>query len=600
MVAPGKRSLDLRGIPLACANAITKIARLLSESGCATSDVIDAETRVLVEAVNRARSARGSGLGLDFSPYWRVASNLSSDGNLGSAFRAAHVITHHDFAMTARELAFGEAPDEVREEYSRFCQLMYQGHQLRFLDRHPDETPEQFIDRPRKTTLNLTRRIINLKSQLYTAPPVRSIAKNVKPEIADAAAKMFANPFYNLALLEADRYSRLLGTVSVRPFYDPKTPGKIRLHVFMSHQLRVVLGLERPWEPLAVIERQNPYSGNPQFVIWTNRSVITLCGQEATGQIHGMGRIPHTFFRSEQSFSSFFVQGEGKDLAIANTTLNDKLSDLNEIIQFQGFSATEIVNPESDSPSLGPRTGLVFRPNDDKQPFGINFKRPAAPLKEMREDIAEDIAGILMAHGVPQEALGGIRGNRSLSGFAIQQLMQPIRADNKLRGMAFAPTEVDLSDSALRVLAEHDRAFNVKLKPDEPAIEMSVRYEEPPLSIEMGEQTARDELDLSYGITTPAKIMQRNDPARYPTVEEAQAEWLKNLEALRAGNLATAPIETPATGAADEAAVPPPRQPRAARQRRALDRLDERIEAAVESPVPGDHNVRRVLSIAGS
>lgn len=582
------RRLDLRGIPLPCADAIQKIATNLAACGL-PPDEVEAEVIILVDAVRRARSVNLTTLGLDFSPYFRVSSAIT-DNALGAAFRAAHTLTHREFSLTARELAFGDSPDEVREEMSRFCELMYRGYQLRFLDRHPDETPEQFLDRPRKTTLNLTRRIINMKSLLYVAPPVRTISKETPAEVADAASEMFGNPFYNLALLEADRFSRLLGTVSVRPFYDPKAKGRIRLHVFMSHQLRVVLNPERPWEPMAVIERQNPYSGEPQFVIWTARSVLAICGQRATGQTHGMGRIPHTFFKSEMSFSCFFVQGEGKDLAIANTTLNDKLSDLNEIIQFQGFSATEIVNPEAETPTLGPRTGLVFRPPDNTKPFGINFKRPSAPLRDIRDDIASDIADLTMAHGVPAEALGGMRANRNLSGFAIRQLMQPIYADNMLRGMAFAPLEEDLADSALRVRAEYDKTFNADFDKNEPAIGVSVRFEEPPMAVEIDEQVRRDELDLAYGITTPAKIMQREDPARYPTVEDAQVEWLKNLEAIRAGGLATEPVQTPVTtGSA---------KPRASvdESKRNFDRLAARLDAMEAGAIPGDYNVERLFA----
>lgn len=592
--APKKASLNLRGLPINCVDAVTRIAReLFSEKHCPESVVLG-EVALLVEAVRRANTQQLSSVSLDFSPYWRVASSVADNGRLGQAFRAAHMISHREFLMTARELAFGEMPDEVREEMSRFCELMYRGHQLRFLDRHPDETPEQFLDRPRKATLNMTRRIVRLKSLLYTAPPVRDIDEAAtKGAIAEAAAAMFANPLYNLALLEADRYSRLLGTVSIRPFYDPKSPGRVRLHMFMSHQLRVVLNMAKPWEPLAVIERQNPYAGSPQYVIWTARSVLTLCGDKAEGRVHSMGRIPHTFFRSEQSFSSFFVEGEGRDLAVANTTLNDKLSDLNEVIQFQGFSSAEVVNPESETPALGPRTGLIFRPKDNTVPFGINYKRPGAPLREMREDIAQDIADLLMAHGVPIEAMGGFKG-RVLSGFALRQIMQPILADNKLRGMVFAPLEVDLADACIRVRAEHDTSFSAELPKDEPAVAMSVRFEDPPMAIEMTEQTQRDDLDLSYGITTPAEIIQRSDPARYPTLADAEKKWSENLAAMRAAGLHMRPIETPVTGPAEAGATLPPRTGTAPVA--PPDRLDAALDHALAFPVPGDVGIGRLLN----
>jgi len=491
------------------------------------------ERDVLAKAFWRGRSNLNYRLSLDSSPISTVCRAFSDAAFQGAGLRRHHRITQEVVKLSLRQIAFGSPPDEVREEFSRFCHLMYLGYQQRFLNRHPGEEPEQFLDRARKMTFNWTRLIVDTKSTLYLESPVRELDKATPDYVRERLEDVW-NDEYNRVLLEADRYARLVGTVSVRPFYDPDVKGKIRLWAFLSHQLRVIPDERRPWKPLAVIERHNPFDSAGMMTIWTDRAYLVVSGSKVVeASTHELGRIPHTFFKDRISFQSFFVEGEGRSVCETNGTINDKISDLNEIIQFQGFSTMEVINPAEDNPVIGPRRSVVFRPPTNTVPFGIRFAAPNAPISDLAADIDNNIKALLQVSRVPEAAVGLQLGRRSLSGVAIQAAWRPILDDNKQRMKVFAPAEVDLTDSVLRVLNEHDPEFTYD--PVAGRAGFSIRYVEPQFPVDLRSRLEQEQFDVQQAITTPPKIMMERDPSRFSSIDQAEEEWKRNIKVITEG-----------------------------------------------------------------
>jgi len=457
--------------------------------------------------------------------------NRSVLSGRGGTFRDAHAMSVVQTRQNVRALAFRGPGDQFREEHSAFCYLMYQGYQQRFIDRHPGETPEAFLDRARKSSINLTRMVVRVLSQLYRKPPKRELRKTTTKGVAQALRDVWSSQ-YNLDLLAIDRYTRLLGTVGVRPFHDPDAPGGIRLWAFLSHQLRVIPDPARPWKPKAVIERHEPFANKTRVVIWTDKTFLLIKEDgKAHGMPHSLGRIPITFFRDDRCFTSFFVEGRGRGLCDQNAVINAKLTDINEIEQFQGFSVPVAVNPEEDEITIGPRRIMVFKPDTKDEPFGLSFESPDAPLAELRAGIDNDIRNLLRQENIPDAALGAEIGRRALSGVAIRQAMMPIVEDNKERGIMFHPVEEDLADNVLRVKAKHDAGFDYAPKVEAPRF--AVHYQPMEFATDIRDQIAQDEFDIAQGIETPAQKMHRRDPVKFKTEAEALAQWKKNLEELK-------------------------------------------------------------------
>jgi len=495
----------------------------------------------------------------------------------GKAHRDAHAMTVAAIRQNIKELAFRGPGDQFREEHAAFCYLMYQGYQQRFVDRHPGETPEDFLNRARKSTMNLTRLVIRVLSQLYRRPPKREPNEGTPDHIKDALIELWSDQF-NLDLLAVDRYTRLVGTVAVRPFYDPESPGKIRLWAFLSHQLRVIPDPKRPWKPRAVIERHEPFAERSRIVIWTEKTFLLITEKGiAKGMPHNIGRIPLTFFKDDKCYTSFFVEGRGRGLCDQNATINAKLTDINEIEQFQGFSVPVAVNPDEKTKlMIGPRRIVVFRPDSSDEPFGLTFESPDAPLAELRAGIDADVRNVLRAEQVPDAALGADIGRRALSGVAIRQAMTPIIEDNKERGMLMSPVELDLADNALRIRSKHEDAFVYDPEKDKP--EFVVHFAQIEFPVDIRDRVMQEEFDVAQGIRTPASIMRERDPVRFKTHEEAVAQWEKNLAELRGASFIV-PVAME-DGGPDANIVPPAREPDLMAQLEELaDAADARVLA---------------------
>ena len=502
------------------------------------------EGRLLLRAANKAgRSAGQMGGGYDFDNFTVNHFRSSFGGRDGNLFRDAQLLNDQELALNPRRLAFQGVPDGVREEHSAFCLLMMQGKQIRFLDRHPGETPEAFANRPRKTALNITRVIINALSKLYAEKPARKLAESTPEEIKTALAgddeagiDGIWNDDYDMELLEVDRYTRLEGTTSVRPFYDDEVKGHIKLVVFHSHQLRIIPNPSKPWKPKAVIERHSPFEGGGVIIIWTERSFLQLNADNSVDPSsgpHGMGRIPHTFFRdSKPATGSFFVEGRGRGLCDANAVINAKLTDLNEVYQYQGFAVPEVVNYDSAKDLvLGPRRPVEFEDIEQGQPFGINFKAPPSNLPQLRAEVNADIDQQFRVNGVPPAATGAPINQRSLSGTSIKQSMRPILEDFRERVRLFTPFDQDLADNALSVRAEHDPEFDYDRKTQRPRYQ--VDYQEPSFPLDTDSRIKSESHDLAHAMRTEPELMHEKDPDRYPTVEDAIVQWKKNMELQR-------------------------------------------------------------------
>ena len=488
------------------------------------------EANLIARAIDLARGSADTRMTLDVSPLRNVTRSLASRGS--SRWRKHHELVMSELrAVTDKEAAFGDLPDAVREQHSAFCYQMYAGNQARFLDRHPDETPEEFMDRPRKATMNLTQLVIYALSKLYHDSPIRRLEEGTPEHIAEALEAIWTNDITNLSLLEADRYTRLVGTIAIRPFYDPSIPGSIRPWVFLSHQLRVVPDRERPWLAAAVVERVQPFARSVKATIWTARSFVTLRGGKVTWEPHGLGRVPHVWMRDRLSFTSFFVEGRGRLICDPNAIINNDLTDLEEVKQLQGFAVTEIINPEEDDIRIGPRQAFVFKPQSKDDQFGVRFVSPNAPIAELRRDIEASIGDLLRTNRVPEAALGAAINQRQLSGAAIREAMQPIVDDMTERGRLMAPVETDYADSALRMLREHAPGFAYDSENERP--EFVVDWAELQFSDDDATAIKRDEFNVAHAIDTPAGIIRREDPDSYPTQEDAVAQWKANLEELK-------------------------------------------------------------------
>ncbi|MBX3459999.1 MAG: hypothetical protein KF696_08540 [Planctomycetes bacterium] len=402
---------------------------------------------------------------------------------------------------------FTGSGESRRMAESRFAFDMYCGDQLRYLTRLPNESPLEFQRRPHKQFLNLTRVVIDVLSQLYRRPVTRHAGERI--------ARVHAfNPVDRL-MLGVDRLARLQGVCAVCVSYEDN---EVRYWPWPAHRLIVLPDEMRPDQPRGVVAIA---AGDGSLAhVWTPGHFSTVAGGRVVREhAHGYGRVPFAFVHDRLPVDGFWVEGRGRSLAWANNEFNAKLSELAHTVAMQGFGVMEIVNPDpAQDITVGPARAIRFTVNGN-EPFGVNFKAPGAPIRELIDDLEFLLRTLLKTQRVP-ESLLSVQPLSNASGVSILAQQTPVLEDRIERQQVFRAFEHDLAQATRTVLAVHEGY--------QPEATLHVDYPEPELEQSVAERIAADEFKLRHGLVMPWELMQRDDPDRFESPEQARQQWMKN------------------------------------------------------------------------
>lgn len=410
---------------------------------------------------------------------------------------------------------YTETGDSARRAQARFLWDMYCGDQLRYITRLPFESAAEFLRRPHKQFLNVTRVIIDVLSQLYRRPVERNI--DADAGLAKRIQRAWdRNPLDRL-LLSVDRLTRLQGVTAVRVSYEE---GEVRYWPWPAHRLVVLPDFNRPDQPAAVIAFA---AGDGSLAhVWTGSRVSTVAGGRILSeQEHGLGCVPFAFVHDSLPVEGFWTEGRGRVVAYSNAEFNAKLSELAHTVAMQGFGVMEIVNPDpAQEIAIGPARAISFSVSGD-EPFGVNFKSPNAPIRDLIEDLEFLLRTLLKTQRIPESVLS-VNVGANVSGVSILAQQTPVLEDRIERQQVFRGFEQQLLDVTCAVLREHEGLRG--------EANVRVNYPEPQLELSATERMHVDDWRLRQGMTTPWELMRRDDPDAYPTIEAAREAWRANQE----------------------------------------------------------------------
>ncbi|MBZ0135670.1 MAG: hypothetical protein K8I27_04800 [Planctomycetes bacterium] len=409
--------------------------------------------------------------------------------------------------------------DNARRDESRFIWDMHNGDQLRYIPRLPGESAGEFLRRPHKQFLNITRVVIDVLSQLYRRPVERTF------ETSDRARERIQrvysrNPMDRL-MLGIDRMTRLQGVGAVRVSYEN---GEVRYWPWPAHRLVVLPDFDRPDSPSAVVAFA---AGDGSLAhVWSPWRVSTVAGGRILSeQEHGLGCVPFVFVHDRLPVDGFWVEGRGRGVAYANTEFNAKLSELAHTVAMQGFGVMEIVNPDPNQEiAIGPARAISFNVSGH-EPFGVNFKSPNAPISDLIADLEFLLRTLLKTQRIPESVLS-VNVGANISGVSVLAQQTPVLEDRVERQQVFRAFEQELLDTTLAVLREHEGLHG--------EVGIHVNYPEPMLEQNAAERMSVDDWRLRHGMTTPWALMYRDDPDGFTDLESARQAWETNLAALRA------------------------------------------------------------------
>lgn len=184
---------------------------------------------------------------------------------------------------------------------------------------------------------NITRRVIDRRSQVYKNEPTRYFDKEYKKYDDYIRDK-------NIYLKNYERYARLIGTVAVRPQWD--TDGYFRYQ--MIPYFRAYFGSD-PMNPEAIAYPLKTDKAMPEFwAYWDdeNHFVMDNAGIRVRNQaafgvneemINPYGEIPFAFFHIRLPILDFW-EGGADDIIDANEKIDLALTELNYGIRYGTFN----------------------------------------------------------------------------------------------------------------------------------------------------------------------------------------------------------------------------------------------------------------------
>ncbi|MEE9310810.1 MAG: hypothetical protein V3V10_00230 [Planctomycetota bacterium] len=406
------------------------------------------------------------------------------------------------------------AAGQNRLSESNFQWDMYCGRQMQYIPRLPGESTTEFARRPHKQFLNVTRVIVDILGQLYRRPVKREL--HGSDRLTERIRRMWQANAMDRLMLTTDRMARLHGVAAIRVSYQND---EVNYWPWPAHRIDVVPDPQRPDQPLAVIALPAGDAGVAQ--VWTkDRYVEVANGQIVSEQTHDIGKIPFVFVHDRLPVDGFWVEGRGLSVAHANAEFNAKLSELGFTVAMQGFGVMEIVNPDpSREIAIGPGRAIRFNVSGN-EPFGVNFKSPNAPINELISDLEFLLRTLLKTQRIPESVLS-VHSGGNVSGASIVAQQTPVLEDRTERQAVFRAFEQQLLDTSTAVLAAHEGTTG--------KAELQLDFPEPELAQSATERMNTDDWRIQQGMTTPAEIMQRDNPDAFKDQSAAEQQRQTNL-----------------------------------------------------------------------
>lgn len=247
--------------------------------------------------------------------------------------------------------------------------------------------------------VNVVRKIVDLKSRVYSAEPKRQIDgteadKILFAEIAEQSA-------LSIKLKTASRLTKLCKTCMIRPVWRS---GRLDLDVLTGDVLDVVTG-DSPEDITSVMVTHYGQNGRPEEVtysVWSADSWERLDwrGHVLESGANPYGLIPFVALHDHAPTDSFWCPG-GDDLIAIQDAINKALVDLLHTVEFQGFGVGWVRGAEGGGTLKAGPGSLIELPKDGE----LGYAATQAPIEEMVAAIDQLVKWAAVSNGIPAASL---------------------------------------------------------------------------------------------------------------------------------------------------------------------------------------------------
>jgi hypothetical protein len=358
-------------------------------------------------------------------------------------------------------------------------------------------------------TLNITRKVIDGLSQVYAKPVRRRTSNSTDQDLFD---KIQAESAWSLKLKQANRLSKLLGFVLIRPVYRN---GKINLDIITSDLVDAETG-GSPEDIQAITIAYYPETSRDElyFLRWTPETIqrLNYKGQVTSELDNPYQTIPFVPVWAEMPLDTFYVDS-GDSLISVQEMINTKIFELSYTLSLQGFSVPYVVGAQNELGVLDPGHCLNL-PKDSE--FG--FASPGNAVSSVLESLDYLIRTTCMAYGLPASYISS-RPSERKSGTARQIENLELREKRNEDINLFGKYEKDLFEIVKVIQNTHG---NKKFGDSH----LKVKFGDIQLAASPEDQATQWQQYLEMGLTNPIDILMEMDPDL--TKEEAEQKYQQN------------------------------------------------------------------------
>lgn len=321
------------------------------------------------------------------------------------------------------------------------------------------EFSEEAISEMRLAPLNLLKKIVQKRSQVYKVPPVRVSQTPTDQTLVDYYVEELD---INMAMIKANQYFTLHSNTalycvpfegelklsvnppqlySIKPKQNDKTEVDVWTFSAFNQSGSVTPNMDVPaatgvegWsrEPgdltegdmIASNEKRTETLGN-QYIIWSDAQHITANEKgkiisepmEDGSYPNPIGKAPVVNLAKDRDNEPWANQFEDAvDLSLA---IMMGWTDLLTIAKHQGFSILTIVSKEEPKQlKIGVNKAVWLRKKDDGDNPTISYVQANSPLAEYKDLLMDLLALLLSTNNMPPNSIGGINSRQSYtSGF---------------------------------------------------------------------------------------------------------------------------------------------------------------------------------------
>lgn len=449
-----------------------------------------------------------------------------------------------------REVQNGLPSEKRRLACALENQAFYDLDGTRYAPRREAETEFDFAGRPHREAGFTMQAVERLSEHTYNPGPQRKV---VGDGLADSVLQQaYETVNIDALMAECDRLAHLndVAAIQVEATNDPDKP--IDLKIWGAEEFAVFLDPEDPRRPFCVVTIDR-FNQQTRYRAWFETTVATFQtakyspDQTAGGRVafpvgeeeHTYGTVPFAFLHYRAPVRHFWTPGPGTFLRRAELRINDRLSELDELIAkyARPIGIFKNVAP-TFAPEVGPGrfmrlvsggtgyTGDGFAKGGDPD---ASYLQASLAVAEIWEDLRQYMKQIASAVNLPFNALE-LDYQDAPSGISLVIRAAPLLTRAKARRGIYQMAETDLARKILECAGAH--YGHPDLIEQAKAVRLLLSWADPRIPVPGPERDQADEWEMQIGLKSRVSVaMERYGLSRDQAIEHLAQVASDNEEA---------------------------------------------------------------------